>query len=50
MQQAIHLMPGAVDGVIAEMQRVLGAQHVITDRTEREFYSRTSTLGRTSRA
>jgi FAD/FMN-containing dehydrogenase len=39
MQQAIHLMPGAVDGVIAEMQRLLGAQHVITDRTEREFYS-----------
>ncbi len=39
MQQAIHLMPGAVDGVIAELRRLLGAQHVITDRTEREFYS-----------
>jgi FAD/FMN-containing dehydrogenase len=39
MQQAIHLMPGAVDGAIAELQRLLGAQHVITDRTEREFYS-----------
>ena len=39
MQQAVHLMPGAVEGVIAELQRLLGAQHVITDRTEREFYS-----------
>ncbi|MCU0758399.1 MAG: FAD-binding oxidoreductase [Steroidobacteraceae bacterium] len=39
MQQAVHLMPGAVDGVIVELQRILGAQHVVTDRAEREFYS-----------
>ena len=39
MQQAVHLMPGAVDGVITELQRLLGAQHVITDRIECEFYS-----------
>ena len=39
MQQAVQLMPGAVDGVVAELQRLLGAQNVLTDRTEREFYS-----------
>ena len=39
MQQAIQLMPGAVDGVVIELQRLLGAQNVLTDRTEREFYS-----------
>lgn len=39
MQQAVHLMPGAVEGVIAELQRLLGAANVVTDRTEREFYS-----------
>ena len=39
MQQAVQPMSGAVDGVIAELQRLLGVAHVITDRTEREFYS-----------
>jgi FAD/FMN-containing dehydrogenase len=39
MQQAIQLMPGAVDGAIAELERILGREYVITDRAEREFYS-----------
>lgn len=39
MQQAIQLMPGALEGAIAELQRLLGREHVITDPAEREFYS-----------
>lgn len=32
-------MSAALDIVIAELQRLLGTQHVITERAEREFYS-----------
>ena len=39
MQPAIQTPAVAVEDVIADLQRLLGAQHVITDRTEREFYS-----------
>jgi len=39
MSQAVHLMPGAVDGAIAELRRVLGAERVVTDRAELEFHS-----------
>jgi FAD/FMN-containing dehydrogenase len=39
MQQAVHLLPGAVDAAIAELQRVLGASAVITERKELEFHS-----------
>jgi len=39
MQQAVPSTPGAVEGAIAELRRLLGEQHVVTDRTEREFFS-----------
>ena len=39
MQTATQQIPGAVDGAIAELERVLGRDYVITDRAEREFYS-----------
>lgn len=39
MQQAVQLMPGAVQGAIVELQRILGAANVITDRAELEFHS-----------
>ena len=39
MSQAVHLMPGAVDGAIAELRRVLGVERVVTDRAELEFHS-----------
>lgn len=39
MSQAVHLMPGAVDGAIAELRRVLGAERVVTERAELEFHS-----------
>ena len=39
MQQAVQHEPGAVDGVVAGLQRLLGAQHVLTGRADREFYS-----------
>jgi glycolate oxidase len=39
MQQAVHLMPGAVDAAIGELERVLGKSYVITDRAELEFHS-----------
>ena len=39
MQQAIEAVPGSVERVIADLQRLLGAQHVLTDLAEREFYS-----------
>ncbi|MFM7708500.1 MAG: FAD-binding oxidoreductase [Gammaproteobacteria bacterium] len=39
MSKAVHLMPGAVDGAIAELRRVLGDERVITDRTELEFHA-----------
>lgn len=39
MQQALTLMPGAVDGAIAELERLLGKEYVVTDRAEREFYA-----------
>lgn len=38
MSQAVHLMPGAVDGAIAELRRVLGADRVVTERAELEFH------------
>lgn len=39
MSQAVHLMQGAVEGALAELRRVLGAERVITDRAELEFHS-----------
>ena len=39
MQQAVHLMPQAVDAAIVALQNLLGREHVITNRTELEFYS-----------
>ncbi|MFO0511272.1 MAG: FAD-binding oxidoreductase, partial [Gammaproteobacteria bacterium] len=39
MSQAVHLMPGAVEGALAELRRVLGAAQVVTDRAELEFHS-----------
>lgn len=39
MSQAIHLMPGAVEGALTELRRILGADRVITDRAELEFHS-----------
>ena len=39
MSQAVHLMPGAVQGALAELRRVLGAERVITERGELEFHS-----------
>lgn len=39
MSQAIHLMPGAVEGALNELRRVLGAERVVTDRGELEFHS-----------
>jgi len=39
MQQAVHFMPGAIDGVIAELETVLGKERVVTDRAELEFHS-----------
>lgn len=39
MQQAVHLMPGAVDAAIGALQRILGKDYVVTERSEREFYS-----------
>ncbi|MCP5327878.1 MAG: FAD-binding oxidoreductase [Sinobacteraceae bacterium] len=39
MQSAVQLAPGALDGLITELRRQLGAANVITDRTECEFYS-----------
>ncbi|MFM8497527.1 MAG: FAD-binding oxidoreductase, partial [Planctomycetia bacterium] len=39
MSKAVHLMPGAVDGAIAELRRVLGDERVITDRAELEFHA-----------
>lgn len=39
MQQAVSMMRGSVETAIAELTRILGAQNVITDRREREFYS-----------
>jgi FAD/FMN-containing dehydrogenase len=39
MSQAIHLMPGAVEGALNELRRVLGSERVITERGELEFHS-----------
>ncbi|MBM4198842.1 MAG: FAD-binding oxidoreductase, partial [Gammaproteobacteria bacterium] len=39
MSQAIHLMPGAVEGALNELRRVLGAERVVTEGTELEFHS-----------
>jgi FAD/FMN-containing dehydrogenase len=39
MSQSVHLMPGAVDGALAELRRVLGVDRVITDRAELEFHA-----------
>ena len=39
MSQAMHLMPGAVAGALNELRRVLGADRVITERSELEFHS-----------
>lgn len=39
MSQAVHLMPGAVEGALAELRRVLGDAQVVTDRAELEFHS-----------
>lgn len=39
MQQAVQLVPGTVDGATAELERLLGREHVLTDPAEREFYS-----------
>jgi FAD/FMN-containing dehydrogenase len=39
MQQAIPTASRGVDHVIAELRGLLGAQHVVTDAGEREFYS-----------
>lgn len=39
MQPALQLMPGAVDGAIAELQRLLGRDHVLTALADREFYA-----------
>jgi FAD/FMN-containing dehydrogenase len=39
MQQAVNRIPGPVDNAIAELVRVLGADYVVTDRTELEFHS-----------
>lgn len=39
MQQAVNLMPGAVDGAVAELQRILGREYVSTELAERQFFS-----------
>jgi len=39
MQQAVQLQPDIVEGVIAELERVLGKEQVITERAELEFHS-----------
>lgn len=39
MQQAIPTASRGVDHVITELRGLLGAQHVVTDAGEREFYS-----------
>lgn len=39
MSEALHLMPGAVEGALLELRRVLGAARVVTDRSELEFHS-----------
>ena len=39
MSKAVHLMPGAVDGALSELRRVLGPERVVTDRAELEFHS-----------
>ena len=39
MSRSVHLMPGAVEGALTELRRVLGAERVITDPTELEFYA-----------
>jgi FAD/FMN-containing dehydrogenase len=39
MSEAIHLLPGAVDGAIAALRSLLGEDRVVTDRAELEFHS-----------
>ncbi|MFM2109136.1 MAG: FAD-binding oxidoreductase [Steroidobacteraceae bacterium] len=39
MSQAIHLMPGAVEGALNELRRILGPERVVTQRSELEFHS-----------
>ena len=39
MQQAVHLMPGAVEAAIAELQCILGKDYVSTELAEREFHA-----------
>lgn len=39
MNTSVHLMPGAVEGALTELRRVLGPAAVVTDPTELEFHS-----------
>jgi len=39
MSKAVHLLPGAVEGAIAELRRVLGEDRVVTERAELDFHS-----------
>lgn len=39
MQQTVQIAPGAVEAAVAQLQRILGAENVVTDRGELEFFS-----------
>ena len=39
MNTSVHLMPGALEGALTELRRILGPAAVVTDPTELEFHS-----------